>query len=118
MDEAERCHDIAYIAYGRLMARGTAEALIAASGLVTFNVEGPGTDGLQRELAGAPGVEMVAPFGLALHVSGIDRAALEAAIAPYRREPWRWTEAAPTLEDVFIRLMAQSTDDYAGRAAA
>ena len=33
MDEAERCHEIAYIAYGKLMARGTADEIIAASGL-------------------------------------------------------------------------------------
>jgi ABC-2 type transport system ATP-binding protein len=49
MDEAERCHDIAYIAYGRLMARGTVEELIEDSGLVTFLGEGPGAD----RLAGA-----------------------------------------------------------------
>ena len=46
------------------------------------------------------------PFGQALHVSGTDRAGLEAAIAPYRREPYRWSEVEPTLEDVFIRLMS------------
>ena len=112
MDEAERCHDIAYIAYGRLMARGTGEAVIAGSGLVTFRAEGAGADRLARELAGKPGVEMAAPFGAALHVSGTDRQALEAAIAPYRRQPWRWTEVAPTLEDVFIHLMGQSRDNF------
>jgi ABC-2 type transport system ATP-binding protein len=105
MDEAERCHEIAYIFNGRLIARGTGDALIADSGLVTFEAEGPRADRLGRELAGKPGVEMAAPFGEALHVSGTDRAALEAAIRPYRRDPWRWTEVQPTLEDVFIHLM-------------
>lgn len=112
MDEAERCHDIAYIAYGRLIARGTAEAVIAQSGLVTFRGEGPGADRLARDLADKPGVLMAAPFGAALHVSGTDRAALEAAIAPYRAPPLRWLEVAPTLEDVFIRLMSQSSDNF------
>lgn len=112
MDEAERCHDIAYIAYGRLMARGTAEEVIARSGLVTFRGEGPGADRLARDLAKAPGVAMAAPFGAALHVSGTDRAALEAAIAPYRKPPVTWTEVQPTLEDVFIRLMGQSSDNF------
>ncbi len=112
MDEAERCHDIAYIAYGRLMARGTAEEVIARSGLVTFRGEGPGADRLARNLAKAPGVAMAAPFGAALHVSGTDRAALEAAIAPYRKPPVTWTEVQPTLEDVFIRLMGQSSDNF------
>jgi ABC-2 type transport system ATP-binding protein len=112
MDEAERCHDIAYIAYGRLMARGTADEVIADSGLVTFRAEGQGADRLARDLAGQPGVLMAAPFGAALHVSGTDRAALEAAIAPYRKPPFTWAEVQPTLEDVFIRLMDQSSDNF------
>ena len=105
MDEAERCHEIAYIFNGRLIARGTGDAVIAASGLVTFEAEGPRADRLSRELAAKPGVDMAAPFGEALHVSGTNRAALEAAIQPYRRDPYRWTEVQPTLEDVFIHLM-------------
>lgn len=112
MDEAERCHDIAYIAYGTLMARGAAEAVIAASGLITFRAEGPGADRLSRRLAGAPGVLMAAPFGAALHVSGTDRPALEAAIAPFRQAPLVWSEVQPTLEDVFIRLMGQASDNF------
>ncbi|HEY0627907.1 MAG TPA: ABC transporter ATP-binding protein [Sphingomicrobium sp.] len=105
MDEAERCHEIAYIFNGKLIARGTGDAVIAQSGLVTFEAEGPRADRLGRELAAKPGVEMAAPFGEALHVSGTDRAALEAAIQPYRRDPFKWTEVQPTLEDVFIHLM-------------
>jgi len=112
MDEAERCHDIAYIAYGRLMARGTADQVIQGSGLVTYRAEGPGADRLSRELTGRPGIDMAAPFGSALHVSGVDRKALEAAITPYRRDPFRWEEVAPTLEDVFIHLMNQSKDNF------
>ena len=107
MDEAERCHDIAYIFNGDLIARGTGEELIARSGLVTFEATGPRADRLIRELEGSPGVEMVAPFGQTLHVSGTDRRKLEAAIQPFRREPYHWTEAQPTLEDVFIHLMRE-----------
>ncbi len=110
MDEAERCHDIAYIAYGRLIARGTAEEVIAESKLVTLRAEGPGADRLATELAGKPGVEMAAPFGLALHVSGTDRKALEAAIAPYRKPPLKRAEVEPTLEDVYIHLMSRQED--------
>lgn len=106
MDEAERCHEIAYIASGRTLARGTAEAVIAASNLVTFRADGPGADRLAPVLRALPGVEMAAAFGTTLHVSGRDRAALEAAIAPHRRPPLAWNEASPTLEDVFIQLIA------------
>ena len=112
MDEAERCHEIAYISYGRLIARGTADQVIAGAGLVTFNGEGPGIDRLAGEIAALPGVDMAAPFGQSLHVSGTDRAALEAALAPYRRAPFRWEEVQPSLEDVFIRLMETSEDNF------
>jgi ABC-2 type transport system ATP-binding protein len=112
LDEAERCHDIAYIAYGRLIARGTAQEVIAQSRLTTFRGEGPGADRLAGEIAEKPGVLMAAPFGAALHVSGTDRKALEAAIAAYRHEPYRWEEVEPTLEDVFIRLMGSARDNY------
>ncbi|MEP6968524.1 MAG: ABC transporter ATP-binding protein, partial [Pseudomonadota bacterium] len=61
MDEAERCHDIAYIVYGRLIARGTAQEVVAASHLTTWTGEGPGADSLARELAGKPGVTAAAP---------------------------------------------------------
>jgi len=107
MDEAERCHEIAYIFNGNLIARGTGDEVIAQSGLVTFEADGPRADRLVHELSGKQGVEMVAPFGAALHVSGTDRKALEQAIDPFRRDPWRWTEVAPSLEDVFIHLMRE-----------
>ena len=112
MDEAERCHDIAYIAYGELLARGTAREVIDSAHLFTWRGEGPGIDRLAPELVRAPGVEMAAPFGLALHVSGGDRDGLAAAIAPWRRPPFRWTETAPTLEDVFIHLMGRDEDNF------
>ena len=112
MDEAERCHDIAYIAYGEMMARGTAAEIVAGSKLVTFRGAGPGVDRLSAEIAALPGVETAAPFGTALHVSGADRQALTEALKPYHRSPFRWTETEPTLEDVFIQLMGRSEDNF------
>jgi ABC-2 type transport system ATP-binding protein len=115
MDEAERCHEIAYIAGGRTLARGTADEVIDGSGLITFLAEGPGADRLAPKLRETPGVAMAAAFGATLHVSGRDRAALEAAIRPWRKAPLTWTETRPTLEDVFIQLIH---DDQADQARA
>jgi ABC-2 type transport system ATP-binding protein len=116
MDEAERCHEIAYIAYGDLLVHGTVEHVIAASHLTTYAVstsDGAGLAKLAEELTGRPGIDMVAPFGTSLHVSGRDRDALEAAIAPCRDRPGLiWTPSHPTLEDVFIDLMAKSRDNF------
>ena len=111
MDEAERCHDIGYILYGRLIARGTADALIRDSGLVTFLGEGPGIDRAAHLLAQADGVLSASAFGAAVHVSGLKREALEAALVPWRKEPFRWSEVTPSLEDVFIQLMGRERDE-------
>jgi len=113
MDEAERCHEIAYIAYGELLAQGTVSEVVAGSGLVTWSVTGGDPAALARELADLPGVEMVAPFGASVHVGGHDAQALEAALAPLRAQPGlAWRQDAPTLEDVFIDLMNRSKDNF------
>ena len=60
-----------------------------------------------------PGIDMVAPFGTSLHVSGRDRAALEASIAPFREQGrWHWQQSEPSLEDVFIDLMTRTRDNF------
>ncbi len=113
MDEAERCHEIAYIAYGYLLAHGTVEEVIAKSALSTYTVTGEDLHKLQDQLTGRPGIDMVAPFGNSLHVSGRDNAALEATIAPYRdSKGWHWQPSEPSLEDVFIELMTRSKDNF------
>jgi ABC-2 type transport system ATP-binding protein len=111
MDEAERCHDIGYILHGQLIARGTAEEIVGRSGLFTFNGTGPDLDDVAHELNQAPGVLSASAFGADVHVSGTDKAALEQAIAPWRHDPYRWSEVPPSLEDVFIQLMGAQPDD-------
>src|SRR3954464_636924 len=113
MDEAERCHEIAYIAYGHLLVHGTVDDVIAKSALSTYTVTGNDLNGLANELAGKPGIDMVAPFGTSLHVCGRDKSALEASIAPCRnKEGWHWQHSEPSLEDVFIDLMTRSKDNF------
>ena len=113
MDEAERCHEIAYIAYGHLLTHGTVEEVIAGSKLATYTVTGEDLNGLTAELSDKPGIDMVAPFGTSLHVSGRDVAALEANIAPWRdKSGLHWRKSAPSLEDVFIELMGRSKDNF------
>ncbi len=113
MDEAERCHEIAYIAYGNLLAHGTVEEVIAKSALTTYTVTGDGLNKLTTELTDKPGIDMVAPFGTSLHVSGRDEAALEKAIAPYKSGNGTvWHKSEPSLEDVFIELMGRAKDNF------
>ena len=112
MDEAERCHEIAYIAYGELLTHGTVDQVIRQAGLVTYDVSGR-LNGLLHELQHKPGIDMVAPFGNSLHVSGRDETKLDEAIAPYRdKEGLTWTKSEPSLEDVFIDLMSRAKDNF------
>jgi len=105
MDEAERCDRIVFISVGSIVARGTVAEIIAGSGLVTFTVEGDGARQLAEKLRGHPGIVFVSFFGALLHVSGYDRALLEAALAPYRHDPnLVIRDTPPSLEDVFIQL--------------
>ncbi|TCP44368.1 ABC transporter ATP-binding protein [Rhodovulum marinum] len=110
MDEAERCHRINYISFGHLVAQGTVEEVVRDAGLTTLVLTGTNTPQAARRLAGAPGVEQIAPFGNALHVVGRDAAALRASVERVARETG--TRAAPadtSLEDVFIKLMNDGT---------
>jgi len=116
MDEAERCHEIAYIAYGDLLTRGTVDEVIAGSRLTTYVVGAQSPEVLNQlteALTGKPGVDMVAPFGTSLHVAGRDAAALDATIVPYRqRRDLDWQHSQPSLEDVFIELMGKARDNF------
>jgi ABC-2 type transport system ATP-binding protein len=122
MDEAERCHEIVYIAYGKLLARGSVPQVIAQAHLSAWAVEPKEHDGareqhavgdLAKALQHRPGVDMVAPFGSLLHVCGRDQAALDAATAAERADPaYHWRRVEPSLEDVFIDLMSRSQDNF------
>jgi ABC-2 type transport system ATP-binding protein len=113
MDEAERCHEISYLAYGKLMATGTVEAVVRDAALTIWSVSGPRVRDLAHDLRAEGRVEMVTAFGNALHVGGRDRAALDAALAPYRDRPGlTWRPVETELEDVFIHLMGQAEDTY------
>lgn len=114
MDEAERCHRLAYISNGHLLVEGTPDEVIAHSGLTTWLVAlARGGDermlaALARELRQSQGVDSVVAFGLALRVSGRDASALDAALTPVRARPQFHVEhAATSLEDVFVEMMQE-----------
>jgi ABC-2 type transport system ATP-binding protein len=112
MDEAERCHQLAYIAYGHLLAQGTAEELIAHAGLVTVAITGPNLQAVATGLRQHAALN-VASFGATLHASASAEQELEAALLPYRSHGVQITAIDASLEDVFIALMQQSKDNYA-----
>ena len=112
MDEAERCHRIAYISYGRMLATGSVDRVVSDAGLFTFIVSGARLNEVADLLEGRDGVEQVAPFGTTLHVVGSDRGRLEAALADIRgRDDVDVAPGETSLEDVFIQFMAGSRDN-------
>ncbi|MBI1178587.1 ATP-binding cassette domain-containing protein [bacterium] len=112
MDEAERCHRLAYIAYGNLLAKGTVDEVVRSAALSTWAVSGPDLHELAASLRELDGVEQVVPFGNTLHVNGRDAEQLRKAIQPFQREPYRWRQAESGLEDVFISLMDTAEDNF------
>ena len=117
MDEAERCHELAYIAYGRLLTRGTVAQVIAGAGLVTAAISGPDLVQIGHQLAKTPGIRTVAPFGAELHVSASTSAELDHALAGIELSGRKLTPIAPSLEDVFIALMQEAQDNFSEGAS-
>jgi ABC-2 type transport system ATP-binding protein len=113
MDEAERCHELAYIAYGRLLAHGSAAELITGAHLATCEISGPDLSELSRALHHDPRIRTVAPFGNTLHASASTQAELDAALEAHRGSDIRIRPVDPNLEDIFIALMQDAKDNYA-----
>ncbi|WP_322989454.1 ABC transporter ATP-binding protein [Hoeflea sp.] len=112
MDEAERCHRIHYISYGKLLASGTVADVIRDAALTTIIVEGDKVNEAARMLDGMEGVDQVAPFGLSLHVVGRDKDLLTAAVEQVAAKTGiHYRQGQTSLEDVFIQFMSQSTDN-------
>jgi ABC-2 type transport system ATP-binding protein len=113
MDEAERCHQLAYISYGRLLANGTTAEVIAQTGLRTWSLAG-GSLALVREALDRDGSWLCAPFGNVLHVSGPQDADLPSWLAAHLpAHGCDVTAIATGLEDVFIALTDRAEDNFA-----
>ena len=115
MDEAVRCHKLAYIAYGKLLAQGSAREVIAGQNLTTWAIYGDHLAELQESLRQQPGVEQTVTFGAVLHVSGTDAAQLQRTVeATVRDQQLRAEKIETSLEDVFIYMMSRSDDNFRG----
>src|SRR5262249_30219699 len=105
MDEAERCHRLAYVLEGKLLPHGTAAEVVAHVHLNTWAVPRPPLPEPAEQPRGRPGVQEAVAFGETLRVSGDDADALERALAPFRTPEYEWRQVGSGLEDVFIHLI-------------
>ncbi len=111
MDEAERCHRLAFILRSKLLVHGTVDEVIEQARLTTWEVAGPNLLQVAEQIRGRAGVEQATAFGNLLHVSGTNAAELEQAIAPFRTEQRKWRQVEPGLEDVFIHMMERPKEE-------
>lgn len=106
MDEAERCHRIAYILRGRLLAKGSPREIVSERGLAALDLVGERLEEAAEVLDGQPGVEQVTLFGRRLHLVGRDPQALAAAAEPVARRLGLTVQPSEAgIEDVFIDLV-------------
>jgi ABC-2 type transport system ATP-binding protein len=121
MDEAERCHKLAYLAYGQLLVQGTAAEVVAGQGLTTWAIYNKRDSdihdnklvGLSQQLHNQPGVDQLVVFGTSLHVCGKDAALLEKTLRQMTEgQGLRMEQIDTSLEDVFIYMMNRSADNF------
>jgi len=106
MDEAERCQRIVYLAGGKLIVDGTAEAVVKDAELVVFEASGNDLSGLAKRARATKGLESATIIGRKLRVVGKDRNAVQLAVGTLRDSSIDWEEAPARLDDVFIHLLA------------
>ncbi len=119
MDEAVQCDRIAYIAYGKKLLDAPTAEIPDRVGIHAIKIEGGDLEAIASRLSGAMGVDFLARFGASIHVCGKDESALAAAMAPIEGMPGvRITPVKAGLEEAFIYLMTQASDNFeAGEAA-
>ena len=118
MDEAERCHRLAILDTGALVADGTPDELTAALAGRTLVVHAAQPRRVQQALLAVPGVLSVAQVGNALRVLTVgDDGAAERLRAASEQAglPAEVVAVSPNLEDVFVA--ATRGDDAGVRAA-
>ena len=114
MDEAERCHRLAFIFRGGLLDLGTPQEVIARRGLriASFEVDNPAE--AAAALRGHPDVDEVAHFGHELRVTtrnGADpRQLTEAALQPLGLRILAEHEARLSVEDAFVAMVHEDRE--------
>ena len=105
MDEAERCHRVAYLSYGNLLASGTVQSIIKAQGLTTFKISGKKLTSLENKLLKILGVEQTVIFGNNLFVTAQDKKLLDSILLQAIPPGYKVEKVETTLEDAFTWLM-------------
>jgi ABC-2 type transport system ATP-binding protein len=121
MDEAERCHRLAILDRGRLVAEGTPKTLMAGIDAAVVEVETDDIEGTLAALRRVPEVESTAQLGTRLRVllarSATDPAATVRQSLENARVVAQVSAAGPSLEDVFVAATGERRERREQRAA-
>jgi ABC-2 type transport system ATP-binding protein len=120
MDEAERCHRLAFIFGGRLLDVGTPEEIVERRELRAAELEVADAVRAAETLRARPEVDETAQYGHVLRVVTRDRAdavaLAEEALAGAGIAILRAREAHPTVEDAFVSMVRRDQRASAGAA--
>jgi ABC-2 type transport system ATP-binding protein len=109
MDEAERCHRLAFVFRGELLDTGTPAEIVARRHLRVAEVEVVRSTEAADALRTHGAVDEVAHYGNELRVAtrgGVDpREVIDATLPPLGIEGRRYREARPTVEDAFVAMV-------------
>ncbi|MGD8165237.1 ABC transporter ATP-binding protein [Pantoea sp. FN0307] len=105
MDEAERCHKVAYLSYGHLLANGSVGSIIHQQNLTTVKISGKRLTELENELLKMPGIEQTVIFGNSLFVTAKDEKVLNLILSHAVASDYEFCKVQTTLEDAFTWLM-------------
>ncbi len=112
MDEAERCHEIVYIAYGNLMVKGTVGDVISRTRLKTLEVKGENLPLLQKRLEQNPEITTMSLFGGVLRICGQNEHRLIEILEPLRSQySLVWRISNTLLEDAFIYYLKKAKEN-------
>lgn len=111
MDEAERCHKVAYLSYGRLLANGSISSIIAAQNLITVRTSGPGLTALENQLQSLPDIEQTVIFGNQLYITSRDETKLLSTLFDFTQKGYEFCRVDTNLEDAFAYLMKSDCEN-------
>jgi len=108
MEEAQRCHKLAFLSSGRIVAEGSPDELKKSLGDVrVFTTTVPYRPELREALLGTDGMILINQFGNELRIivkPEAEKPHLEEIIYKVTGTPCSLKSARPNLEDIFIAL--------------
>ena len=108
MEEAQRCHRLAFLSNGHIVAKGAPDSIKEALGDTrVYSANIPYIPELRDTLLNLEGMKLVNQFGNELRIvvtSSVDEKTLETAIKKVTQQPFALKLTEPNLEDVFIAL--------------